>query len=56
VALPLIKLVHQCMGSHFGTTLIAQNYIDQPLRSTQNLLQTEKSVGLKFPLNSDFPN
>jgi hypothetical protein len=39
------------MGFHFGTALIAQNYMDQPLRSIPNLLQTEKSAGLNFYLS-----
>jgi hypothetical protein len=56
VALSLIKLAHQSMGFHFGTALMAHNYMDQPLRSIPNLLQTEKSAGLNFYLEFDFPN
>jgi hypothetical protein len=42
------------MGFHFGTALMAQNYMDQPLRSITSLLQTEKSAGLNFYLSLIF--
>jgi hypothetical protein len=36
------------MDCNFGTELITQNYMDQPLRSIPKLLQTANSAELKF--------